>query len=294
MNHSFTRPSPIQLKLDFTLGPDADISTRLIDFLRSEPSPADVARELVLQFLAPFDARAAIISLIETDATLRIVGAFGVSECTVQPGYCSVWDDFPSAAAVRRREPVLGLSAEQCAHQFPVLRELGLPDFAAVAVPLLTSLSTVGAMSVYFGTEGPPVLAASQTLQAIADVYVLFLASRPTAHSATDMCVAADGRPPTSRIEASRAATPVAKRDLTRRQHAVLRLLSEELTYDQIAGRIGYSHSTVREELMHVYRLLGVNSRRDAVREAIRRGILPSVEEGSTEMSLDVYPVRSN
>lgn len=270
--------SQAQLAFDFTPRPDADVSRRVIDFLRSEPSPDDVAREAVLQFLAPFDARASVISAVEHDATLRVIGTFGVPERAVQPGYCSVWDDFPSAAAVRLRRPVVATCADQCALEFPAVRQIGLPDFSVVAIPLMTSASTVGAMSVYFVSEGSTVQAAEHTIQAIADVYVLYLASvsinRPHA-CAQDVAHCCES---TAFAITSHTVRTVTKRDLTSRQYEVLALLSEEMTYDQIASRIGYSHSTVREELMQIYRMLGVHSRREAVREAIQRGIL-SVDE---------------
>lgn len=286
MAHTPTPVSSTQLALDLTPQPDAEISRRVIDFLRSEPSAHDVAREIVLQFLAPFGARASVISVVEPDATLRIVGIFGVPENAAQPGYCSIWDEYPSASAVRLREPVVTVSAEHCAQQFPGVRERGLPDYSVVAVPLLTSVSTVGAVSAYFSSQGSTLATASHAMQAIADVYVLFLASRcidrPSTKASESVAQgdvsAHNSRPP--------SAGSISKADLTERQLMVLRLMSEGLTYDQIATRIGYSHSTVREELMHVYRLLGVHSRRQAAIEAIRRGILPSSGKGSTDASL--------
>lgn len=279
MVHAISHASSTQLELDLTPRPDADISKRVIDFLRSEPSADDVARELVLQFLAPFDARASVISIVKPDATLRVIGTFGVPDCAVHPGFCSVWDDFPSAAAVRLRRPVVATCAEQCAAAFPDVRQRGLPDYSVAALPLLTSITTVGAISVYFASEGPTVEAATQTVQAIADVYVLFLAS--TFHAMVEGQPHETGAccPPEANIEQTPILRTISRNDLTQRQLSVLALLSEDLTYDQIAVRIGYSHSTVREELMHVYRMLGVRSRRDAVREAAKRGILEVNED---------------
>ena len=167
-----------------------------------------------------------------------------------------------------------------------MVRQLGLPDLSVAAIPLMTSASTVGAMSVYFVSEGSTVQAAAHTMQAIADVYVLYLAStsieRPhtPAHDVAHCCES------TALAITSHMVRPVTKRDLTKRQYEVLALLSEEMTYDQIASRIGYSHSTVREELMQIYRLLGVHSRREAVREAIQRGILSADANAPAEMKV--------
>lgn len=62
--------------------------------------------------------------------------------------------------------------------------------------------------------------------------------------------------------------------DFTERQKTVLQLLAQGMTYDQIAMRIGYSHSTVRMELMAMYRAFDVSSRREAIVEAIRAGVI--------------------
>lgn len=294
MDHTATHASPTQLEMDLTPRPDADISKRLIDFLRSEPSAHDVAREIVLQFLAPFDARASVISVIEPDATLWMVGAFGVSHDILDPGFCSIWDEFPSAAAIRTREPILMASAEQCMKEFPGIKTRSTVIYPVVAMPLLTSTSTVGALSVHFGTEGPSVFAAARAMQAIADVYVLSLASRCIDRSSVrsaDPHAGSDVQPQPVHSPFVRSAP---RADLTKRQHVILRLLREGLTYDQIAARIGYSHSTVREELMYVYRLLDVHSRHEAVVEAIRRKILPSREQEVTKSVSDGVLVTSN
>lgn len=270
--------APGQWTFDGGSMPDAELLKRVFDLLRTEPSVDHVAREIVMHFLAPFHARASVISVIENNATLHVAGSFGVPNCDLHPGYCSIWDDFPSAAAVRLRQPVVVECPEECARLFPVVHEIGLPTYTVASVPLFTSASTVGAISVYLAAEGPTVRAAAEVVQAIADVYVLVLGAtlvnspQAIVHDAARCCA-----PPTA-IAGRPAIGSVVEADLTERQRRVLELLSERMTYDQIASRIGYSHSTVREELMHVYRLLGVHSRREAVNEAIRRGILSAAE----------------
>jgi DNA-binding NarL/FixJ family response regulator len=46
------------------------------------------------------------------------------------------------------------------------------------------------------------------------------------------------------------------------------------MTNPQIAARIGFSDSTVRQETMAIYRFLGAEGRRDAVQIASLRGLL--------------------
>ena len=62
--------------------------------------------------------------------------------------------------------------------------------------------------------------------------------------------------------------------ELTARQIRILHLLAEGMTNPQIAARIGFSDSTVRQETMAIYRFIGADCRRDAVHIAGLRGLL--------------------
>jgi DNA-binding NarL/FixJ family response regulator len=59
---------------------------------------------------------------------------------------------------------------------------------------------------------------------------------------------------------------------LTERELSVLRLAARGKTNRAIGGELGISHRTVQGHLASVYGKLGVNSRTEAVTEAVRRG----------------------
>jgi DNA-binding NarL/FixJ family response regulator len=61
---------------------------------------------------------------------------------------------------------------------------------------------------------------------------------------------------------------------LTDRQLEVLNCLGQRMTNQQIARRIGYSESTVRQETMHIYRFLDVPDRAGAVSAATEQGLI--------------------
>ena len=67
----------------------------------------------------------------------------------------------------------------------------------------------------------------------------------------------------------------VAGERLTARELEVLRLAAEGLDNRVIAGRLGISRSTVKHHLEAVYAKLGVHGRMEAVREGVRRGMVP-------------------
>ena len=66
----------------------------------------------------------------------------------------------------------------------------------------------------------------------------------------------------------------VAVETLTTRERDVLVLLVEGMSARTIASRLGISERTVNAHVGNIYRRMGVNNRVDAVREAIRRGIV--------------------
>ncbi len=59
---------------------------------------------------------------------------------------------------------------------------------------------------------------------------------------------------------------------LTEREIEVLRLASRGMTNREIGQELGISHRTVQGHLANIYGKLGVNSRTEAVTEALRRG----------------------
>jgi DNA-binding NarL/FixJ family response regulator len=62
---------------------------------------------------------------------------------------------------------------------------------------------------------------------------------------------------------------------LTVREGQVLELLADGLSNKLIASRLGVSDETVKFHLSSVFGKLGASNRTEAVREAIRRGLVP-------------------
>jgi DNA-binding NarL/FixJ family response regulator len=62
---------------------------------------------------------------------------------------------------------------------------------------------------------------------------------------------------------------------LTPRESEVLALVADGLSNKMIAARLGLSDETVKFHLASVFGKLGASNRTDAVRRAIRRGLIP-------------------
>lgn len=61
---------------------------------------------------------------------------------------------------------------------------------------------------------------------------------------------------------------------LTSKEVEVLRLLTEELTYDEVARRLEISVNTVRSHVRVIYRKLDVSTRTAAVLKGMRLGVI--------------------
>lgn len=71
---------------------------------------------------------------------------------------------------------------------------------------------------------------------------------------------------------------------LTRRESAILELISRGGTYAKVAQALGLSVGTVQTHIKHIYTKLSVHSRTEAIIEAQRRGLI------STELSRILRP----
>jgi LuxR family maltose regulon positive regulatory protein len=71
------------------------------------------------------------------------------------------------------------------------------------------------------------------------------------------------------------AAVSMGAGQLTNQELRVLELLAADYTYDQIAAELVISANTVRTHVRHLYAKLSANRRDQAIRQAVRRGLLP-------------------
>jgi DNA-binding CsgD family transcriptional regulator len=283
---SSRKSGPGQLAIDFEQEM-ADLLPTLITYLRGEPDVTEMAQELTMGFLRDFQARWVHFGVLQDDAALRVLGAFGLpldASTVWEP--ISLWSALPMAEAVRTKECSVLLGRAEDAHEVPTGFWVQEAPPSVVAVPLSTSTKTVGAMTVGFDGQVAPGSSLIRHLEAIADVLVLYLASlisqREPDPQAPSQTSPASGSSTSNGDQRRRSEVKIS--ELTRRQKTILALLADGLTYDQIGSRIGFSHSTVRMELMHIYRYFDVSSRDAAVEVALKRGLLKH-----QEINEDVY-----
>ena len=242
----------------------------LVRFLMVRPTIEQIAQHLVLRLLAPLHPRGILISLCTPDGALHLAGSFGFGPGAVTPfEHLSLWEASPLSEAVRTGEPLVIPSAEEMQRRYPWLVSEDMPASPLVAWPLTLPDERVGVVEVAFG-DVLDEERVSRELGGIAAILALYLSLAGTGQDAG----ARPGEP-------SATVTALPDRDgaprpsqLSERQLQILRLMAAGLTNTQIALRVGYSESTVRQETMAIYRYFAVGGRRDAVRVATIRGML--------------------
>lgn len=195
---------------------------------------------------------------IEVEPSLELVGAFG----TV-------------ADAQRQLERT---------HVDILLTDLGLPDGSGLAVIRSCRRLAPAAdiMVITLSSEEEQVLAC---IEAGASGYVLkesghnrilqsiveMRAGGSPISPVVARMVLARMRRPVPEVDADTAAEPL----LTRRESAILELISQGGTYARVAASLGLSVGTVQTHIKNIYAKLSVHSRTEAILEAQRRGLIP-------------------
>ena len=252
----------------------------MIDFLASRPSFDRVARQLVVTIVGAHNPRAALISVFEHDGALHAAGSFGLTEAAVLSSKkLSLWDNSPMSEAVRLGKPLAVSDTQILSSKFPWLEnqsELLLPT---VVWPLTLRDQQLGALELLFSTP-PDMEALESDLTGIAPVLALYLSLiRSEASAVGQMPISPDGQPRNTNSQNNSPQTA-----LTKRQEVILRLMSRGMTNAQIANRVGFSESTVRQETIAIYRFLGADGRHQAVQIASVRGLLEPTQAAGDPM----------
>lgn len=248
-------------------------------FLMTRPTCEQICQQLTLDLLQDHEPRQAVLALFGADGSLHVVGEFGAnSRDALAATRLSLWDHEPVADAVRTGEPVIvnvkdgdGTAVLGGAEAYPVV----------VAWPLNLPSQRVGALQI--ACAGPTDLDRLRAdLTGISAALALYLSLLTSIASSPDQALsvlsASDSNGPLPlgefAVMAGRSGGRPVPQSLSERQTAVLDLMAQGMTNAQIAKRIGFSESTVRQETMVIYRFFGVGGRQEAVAQASQRGLL--------------------
>lgn len=234
--------------------------------LGSAPHPDEVASAIVAAFSDAFGARSSTILAIR-GRRMIVLGVHGypadeVAAMRAMP----VEGDYPATRALREGEVLIDLISD-VPQKYAAARRAGgswegtgarLADGTAITVPITSSGLPVGAYVVLCASvrDWEPIDVAA--FEAVGQALGMWLTH------------------PDSGLPVDDLADPPA---LTSRQVVILSLVAEDRSNAEIAEMLGYSESTVKQEVQRILRSLDVDGRRAAAERAARLGLLG---EGAT------------
>ena len=228
----------------------------------NRPDRTSFASSLVLQVLRPFEARAAGVGILDAQGYLDMRTMYGFPAGALRDGpRYPLGGDFPLPDAVRRGVVIEGTVAD-LVERYPMLGPIELQGRFMILTPLLFRGATIGGMAIEM--DAPPEHEENRVFWgAVADLVSATISSdEPTSSPAAR--------------ERSRRTAP-----LSERQREILRHMQEGRTNGQIARAMNFGTSTIGHDIMRIFDVLGVESRREAVAAAERTGILaPRDEDG--------------
>lgn len=243
-----------------------------LQYLLNLPSRSEIIQHLVLHTFSKFEAWGACIVLNQEYGVLETAGQYGLG-----PGYKSSLDGLRSSVALQ----------VEMDHKLEIGSTSGYmsPLGHSIVGSLFTPHNFLGFIQVFL-PESIDHAAAHDYMRAVCLPMSLieelhkkeidvshFPNTHPYAngfHQNTHHAFANHDDSPTNNSVSTSPGSP----NLTSRQLRVLELMSLGKTNIAIAEIIGYSESTVRQETMAIYRILGVHDRNDACKVAYERGII--------------------
>lgn len=219
---------------------------------REDPSLEEMCQFAVIRTFGFLDAIAMFEAVLEPDGTIRPVGQFGFSAEVMKSWTSSnINEDIPTADALKTNNIVWIADKKAWETEYPHLAEYEM-DYTTntfVAWPVTVRGAHMSVLGLCLRGVEAPTPGLISFFETVGGIFALQQSknSRVTTTSVEDELVA--------------------KLNLfTRRQRDVIRLVADGLTNTQIAGELGFSESTIRQETMRIYELLGATGRADAVR----------------------------
>jgi DNA-binding CsgD family transcriptional regulator len=222
-----------------------DIRT-FIEWLSYHPTSDEVARSLVMEYMAPFGACCARIGRLHPNDSLEFLGEYGFDAGKAKQAFPSeVWRSWNDDEALI----ALGKNSE------PWNEAQNL---------LMIQLRERGAVHGYLVLRFAESVASRETVEEVARNYAVALSLYLSLshHQGTQ----------TSRSIVERGDTGTDQ--LSQRQISILRGMVEGKTNHELANELGFSVSTVRHETMRIYQALSVSDRKEAAKKALSLALI--------------------
>ena len=238
----------------------------LISFIQREnPSLDELCQFAVLRTFNFLEATALFGASLEGNGTIRPTGQFGFSQAIMESWEkSSIDDDLPTADALKTNNIIWLANKAEWNRDYPDLvkyeQELSANTF--IAWPISIRGAYMSVLGLCAKKVMPPTPLLISFFETVGGIIALQLSQN------------------ISKASAKEGDSFVAHFNLfTRRQRDIIRLVADGLTNGQIGGELGFSESTIRQETMRIYEILGAAGRAEAIKMYRTLGIPPVGEK---------------
>lgn len=222
-----------------------------------EPTPDQFVAHIAMRILQPLECRGAILGLVLNEGFLDLIGTHGYQKSATEPfTRIPLWTPTPITDAVRTGEISIFNSPAEMVDKYPHLSSVTQSDGGVtVSMPIKFRNTVIGAAG-FTSTKTPEsgfiTSPLTDCLLAFCGVYLKSFLKNGV--DETNLSIHTDS--------------------LTDRQKQIIELFREELTTDQMADRLKYSSSTIKQDIIKIYAIFGVNSRTAVLELAEKAGIV--------------------
>ena len=231
----------------------SDLSKTVLE----DPKPDQFLAHLTNVTLAGLDARGAILGVIEREGFLDLQGTYGYAKNMVEP-YMRIplWTPMPITDAARTGEVSIFRNPKEMITKYPHLASFSdVEAGVTVSAPIKyrnTVLGAIGFTSLKVPEKGFDTSDGTQGLLALCGLYIRNLLA--------------------SKSEGERDYS-ASMQSLTPRQKQIIKLFRDDLTTDQMADKLKFSSSTIKQDIIKIYSIFGVNTRSAVVELAEKAGL---------------------
>lgn len=225
----------------------------LIAYLQHEnPGVNDLCQFGIMRTFNFLEPSSMFAARLDPDGSIRPIGQFGFSlEVMKSWERTHITDESPTTDALKTNNIVWVADKKNWESDYPHLMKYGM-DMTAntfVAWPITIAGSYMSVLGLSLRKEMAPTPELVSFFETVGGIFALQLSKSM-------------GNPINNEGESIVALVNL----FTRRQRDVLQFMADGLTNTQIASELGFSESTIRQETMRIYEILGATGRADAVR----------------------------
>lgn len=240
-----------------------DFGTKLLTAFAGAQSADEFCKQVVHKVLRGYEAVGALIALVDNESKCRLIGKFG--SWNVNSGQdLNIWTSTPEATSIRSGSPVHINTLDDLRKRFPDATLLLNTASSYSYAPFESTSRAVGFFAVGFANPNTPMQVAMKELQmtTLAAEYISLSVRRVLSEANS------------SNTRATSIASMPESRELTDRQIKILQLIADGKTNIQIGRALNLSESSIKQEAVRIFRMLGVANRFEAMDIGKRLGLV--------------------